>query len=99
MERCPACRSRLGETPICPRCGCDFTLALCAEKQAQSLLRRAVQAWCKGDREYAAACASGSQALKYGRLAKAVSAMLQRPSGLIADPCAVKDNPLNGQEL
>jgi len=76
MERCPACRSRLGNTPLCPRCGCDFTLAARAKTQAQNLVCRAIQAWCKGDHDMAAAHIGESLALKQGHLAKAVAVML-----------------------
>jgi hypothetical protein len=78
MERCPTCRSRLGDTPLCPRCGCDFTLAVRAETQAQSMVCRAIQAWREGDHDMAAARISESLALKRGRLAGAVAAMLRK---------------------
>lgn len=77
MERCPACRSRLGDTPLCPRCGSDFTLAIRAETQAQNLVCRAVRAWCNGDHNMAEACIGESLALRRGRLAGAVAAMLR----------------------
>ncbi|MHB1590335.1 MAG: hypothetical protein ACYCTW_02200 [Sulfuricella sp.] len=80
MERCPTCRSRLGDTPLCPRCGCDFTLAVRAETQAQSLVCRAIQAWCDGDHGMAAARIGESLALRHGRLAGAVAAMLREPA-------------------
>lgn len=73
MERCPACRSRLGDTPICPRCGCDFTLAILAESQAQLLICRAIQARCRGDHDMAEACIGASLALKRGGVADALA--------------------------
>jgi hypothetical protein len=77
MERCPACRSRLGDTPLCPRCGCDFTLAVRAETQAQKLVCRSIRAWRKGDHDMAAAHIGESLALRQGHLAKAVALMLR----------------------
>lgn len=77
MERCPTCRGRLGDTPLCPRCGCDFTLAVRAENQARSLACRAIQAWCAGERDRAARHAGASLALKRSRLAGALAAMLR----------------------
>jgi len=77
MERCPSCRSRLGDTPLCPRCGCDFTLAIRAETQAQNLVCRAIQAWSNGDRNTAEARIRESLALRNGHLAGALAAMLR----------------------
>ncbi|MFA7243653.1 MAG: hypothetical protein WC091_26395 [Sulfuricellaceae bacterium] len=77
MERCPACRARLGDTSLCPRCGCDFTLAVRAENQARSLACQAVQAWCAGEHDRAAHHADASLALKRSRLAGTLAAMLR----------------------
>jgi hypothetical protein len=78
MDRCPACRSRLGDKPLCPRCGCDFTLAIRAELQAQHLVRQAIQAWCNGDHDMAAASIGESLALKQGGLAGVLAVMLSQ---------------------
>ena len=80
MERCTACRSRLGASPICPRCGCDFSLAIRAENQAQALLRKAILAWHSGNPELAISCALEAQAHKQQPLAKALTALLQKSS-------------------
>lgn len=77
MERCTACRGRLKASPVCPRCGCDFTLAIRAEQQAAKLLDDAILAWAGGDPAMALACANKSLALRHGRLAEAVAAMLR----------------------
>ena len=77
MERCPACRARLGDSPICPRCACDFTHAARAEARAANLARRAIQAWFEGDASLAHTCINASLALKRGPLAVAVAAMLR----------------------
>ena len=42
MERCPACRARLGAEPECPRCGCELHQALRAESDARRLTARAL---------------------------------------------------------
>ena len=77
MERCTACRARLGAGPICPRCGCDFTLAIRAETQADKLLGQAILAWADGAPAMAHDFASQSLVLKQGRLAEAMAAMLR----------------------
>ena len=81
MERCTACRARLGASPICPRCGCDFTLAMRAETQAGRLLVRAILAMADGAPAMAQDFANQSLALKHGRLAEAVAAMLRASQG------------------
>ena len=78
MDRCPACRARLGEAPVCPRCGCDFTLARRAEAQAQRLACRAIRAWAEGNGAVASARISESLSAKNTGLAEAVSEMLCR---------------------
>ncbi|MBI5438393.1 MAG: hypothetical protein HY936_05530 [Nitrosomonadales bacterium] len=92
MECCPACRSRLGDTPLCPRCGCDFTLAIRAETRAQNLACRAIQAWRDGDHGTAALRIGESLALKHGRLAKALAIMLR-------EPCISSDGATLGDSL
>ncbi|MBP6709179.1 MAG: hypothetical protein KA223_08465 [Candidatus Accumulibacter sp.] len=49
LERCPACRARLAESALCPRCGCDFALVRQAEEQARSLLEQAIRTLAGGD--------------------------------------------------
>ena len=44
MERCSACRARLSDSPVCPRCACDFTLAWHAEANARRYIAAAIQA-------------------------------------------------------
>ncbi len=43
MERCPVCRARVKENPLCRRCGSDLTDLFVLEKQAEYMLVRAVQ--------------------------------------------------------
>ncbi|MBE2293569.1 MAG: hypothetical protein IAF00_01420 [Phycisphaerales bacterium] len=42
MERCPACRARFKEEPVCYRCGADLSMLLAIEAEATSLERQAV---------------------------------------------------------
>ena len=72
MERCPGCRTRLGEAAVCPRCGCDLTLVRRAETQAQRLILRAVRASLEGNRKEARACAAASLALENSHLGQVV---------------------------
>lgn len=53
MERCPACLARMGENPVCRRCGCDLTLALAAERRARRYLSQALEALQTGGTETA----------------------------------------------
>lgn len=48
VQRCPACRARLADGPVCGRCGCDLTLALRAESAAGAATTRALRAWADG---------------------------------------------------
>ncbi len=42
MERCPVCRARFKDDPICQRCGTDLSVLLAIEAEAAALERRAV---------------------------------------------------------
>lgn len=45
MKRCPACRARISEKcDACERCGCDLSMLMCIENQADYLLRQALSA-------------------------------------------------------
>jgi len=79
MERCPACRARLAESPVCARCGCEVTLARRAEARAQRLGNRALRAWVDADRASALAWATESLMLRRGMLAQVVLKLLSRP--------------------
>ena len=70
--QCPACRARLGAAPVCPRCGCDLTLARRAAAQARQLAAQAVRAWAVGNAAQARALAIDSLSLEQGLLARAV---------------------------
>lgn len=76
LERCPACRARLAESAVCPRCGCDFTLVRLAEEQAERQLTQAMRAFAVGDPATAREQVSGSLASKQLRLAQALALLL-----------------------
>lgn len=50
MERCPACRGRLGAESVCPRCGCDLSLVLRAREEARRLIVSALRCLAAGRR-------------------------------------------------
>jgi hypothetical protein len=72
LERCPGCRVRLAQEPICPRCGCDLTLVRRAEGQARQLTVRALHAWARGDCEEARTLAHAALEIEHNALARAV---------------------------
>ncbi len=65
MERCPGCRARMGDDPVCARCGCDLVLVRRAETLAAHLMRSAMSAWAKGDRIRATTQMQASLALEH----------------------------------
>lgn len=86
LARCPACRARLLDEPICPRCSCDLTLVRRAEAQAQAWVARALQAWARGDLPQARACAGAALLLEQHPLAKVVLQSLD-PQRIGPAPC------------
>ena len=80
LARCPACRARLLDEAICPRCSCDLSLVRRAEAQAQQWVARALQAWARGDLAQARACACTALLLEQQPLAKAVLQCLEPPA-------------------
>ncbi len=80
MERCPGCRARLGEDPVCSRCGCDLALVVRAETRAAHLMRCAMHAWAAGDRDAARAYMQKSLALEHNSLGDLLSECLSSPS-------------------
>ncbi len=72
LARCPGCRARLVDEPICPRCGCDLALVRRAEAQAQRLTVQAVQAWARGDHRAARSNARAALRLQHQALTKAI---------------------------
>jgi predicted amidophosphoribosyltransferase len=72
MERCPACRARIGEASSCPRCTANFSLVICAEAQAQQLRQRAIQALADGDTTQSYYWAGEAQKLQNSPLMQAL---------------------------
>jgi len=77
MERCPACRARLGAAEVCSRCGTDFSMTRRAERQAQALARLALQQFAQGQALQAGATAAAACSLATSPLARAVAQMVR----------------------
>lgn len=88
MERCPVCRARLQGQALCPRCGTDFSLALCARDEAGRLLACAVDAWARGDAACASRQAAAALALHRTPVAATLAALLRAaaPGDAAASP-------------
>lgn len=68
MERCPACRARMSEQAVCPRCACDFTLALEARSAARHHLGAALRALVQGEQATARQALRKAQSLQRSAL-------------------------------
>lgn len=88
LERCLACRARLGEADVCVRCGSDFSTARRAQRQAAVLARVAVQALASGETAQAAASAQAASHLANPLLARAVARVIQRRAARLGDDLA-----------
>ena len=49
MERCPVCRARFKEEPVCYRCGADLSMLLAIEAEATAWEREAVALLAAGE--------------------------------------------------
>jgi hypothetical protein len=78
MERCPACRARLGAEPLCPRCGCDLSLALQAETAARRLAAAALRELAAGHWRKARIHARRAVALRADPFHRAVLQLVRR---------------------
>ncbi|MEF8760250.1 MAG: hypothetical protein V5B36_11090 [Candidatus Accumulibacter sp. UW25] len=103
LARCPACRARLGEDAVCPRCGCDFALVRQAIAQADRLLEQSLRSLLQGDRAAARRQVEASLANRRQRLAEAIQAFLgddpndpQDRHGLPDEPGAESSQPRSG---
>lgn len=76
LDRCQACRARLPEDAVCPRCGCDFSLARQAMAQAGRLLEQALRSLALGDRAAARSQVDASLAMHRRRLGQAIMGFL-----------------------
>lgn len=78
MERCPVCRARFKEEPVCYRCGADLSALLAIEAEAETLEQRAV-AWLEaGQPLEARRAAEQSLTLQYRPLAATVQDFARR---------------------
>ena len=82
VERCPACRNRLAQEPVCPRCGCNLALVRRAEIQSRQLFSRALHAWAAGEEHLALTLVQASLVLKHDPLAAAVGQALRPMAAL-----------------
>ncbi|HCZ15824.1 MAG TPA: hypothetical protein DHV85_14805 [Candidatus Accumulibacter sp.] len=76
LDRCQACRARLTESAVCPRCGCDFSLARRALEQGRHWLDDALRSLAVGDRAAARRQVDAALALSGPRLALALKTFL-----------------------
>ena len=81
LERCLACRARLGQADVCTRCGTDFSISRRAQRQAAALARVAVQELARGHHRQAAAAAATASQLANPLLAQAVTRAIRRREG------------------
>ena len=51
MQRCPACKARVGSATECRRCGCDLRGLIDLETEASRLARCALRNLAAGDKE------------------------------------------------
>jgi len=77
MERCPGCRARLGAKALCPRCGCDLSLPLRAERQARRHLAAALAVLAAGDAASALRHARAAQTLLDDEPSRRIAAWLE----------------------
>lgn len=76
MERCPACRARMGGSPVCRRCGCDLTLVLAAAEEAEKALTRALWALMQGAPEEALVEVERARGLDSSGLVRCIAAFV-----------------------
>jgi hypothetical protein len=85
LAHCRACRARLAEDGICPRCGCDFSLARRAMEQAGQRLAHALRALAAGEADVARSAVDASLAMHRQPLAQAIKDFLESPACRMED--------------
>lgn len=78
MERCPICRARFKDEPICYRCGADLSSLLAIEAEAAALEEQAVALADVGEWLDARQAAEQALALQHRPLAFAVREFARR---------------------
>ena len=68
MERCPVCKAKFKDDPVCYRCGTDLSTLLRIERQAERLGQRAVACYGAGHLSEAQQVAKQSLALQRNSL-------------------------------
>jgi hypothetical protein len=81
VERCPACRARMSGQAVCPRCACDFTLALDARSTARHYLGAALRALAQGEQTSARQALLKSQSLQHSTLVNYLERLVNRADG------------------
>lgn len=81
----------MAQDGVCPRCGCDFSLARQAMEQAGRRLEEALRAVAVGDRELARSCLGDSLAMHRQPLARAIKDFLD------ADACCMENGYIGQQ--
>ena len=79
MERCPVCRARFKEEPICYRCGADLSTLLAVENEAAALEQQAI-AWLEA-----------GQLLEARRVAAQVLLLQHRPLAAVVQDFARRE--------
>jgi hypothetical protein len=85
LERCLACRARLGQADVCPRCGTDFSTARRAQRQATALARLTARELASGHAAAAAQAAAAACQLANPLLAQAVAKVIRKRTNLAAE--------------
>ena len=83
MERCPVCRARFKDEPVCYRCGADLSTLLAIETESAALEQQAVALLEVGQPLEARRTAEQALMLQYSTLAAAVQDFAYRE--LVAD--------------
>jgi hypothetical protein len=99
MERCPICRARFKDDPLCYRSGSDLTRLLCIETEAAAQERHAIVLLNNHRIDAARHAAEQALALKYSPLAAALLQFLSQDL-LITGNADVKSHfPVQDQGL
>jgi hypothetical protein len=97
LERCLACRARLGEAQVCARCGTDFSISRRAQRQAVALTRLAVQELARGQTGQAATAAAAASHLANPLLAQVVARVVKRRKDRVVE--LSKETAVDGREV
>ncbi len=77
LTRCPICRARLLENPICPRCGSDLSLPLQIALDAKHLERLAIAHLLRGEWALAKSRLVAMQRLRSSKISRQLLAFVE----------------------